>query len=550
MAGMTEEVASAGLAHGRACYEQRRWREAFSALLGADASVPLAADDRERLAWSAALSGNDAAFLAALEALHRDCAVSGDRQRAARAAFWIGFHLLGSGEAGRAMGWLTRASRLVEHEERCAERGYLLLPQVYRHLADAENAAAERVAHEAAQIGEGCRNHDLVALAQNLEGRALLRQGKVNAGLALLDEVMLTVTAGELSPLVTGMVYCNVIATCQQIYAVDRAREWTLALTRWCEAQPELVTFTGICLVHRCEITQLGGGWRQATEELKQVCEGPLANADPEVVAEAHYQQAELARLRGQFSEAEASYRLASRLGHEAQPGIALLRLAQGQTDSALHTITRVLSTTEAVWQRARLLPAYIEITLAADELDEARRGCEELQGIALSFGTEILKAMAAHARGALYVASGDPRAAVEPLRQALGVWRDVGAPYVMARIRALLAKAFLALEDRDGAALELEAARSVFEELGAAHDVAALVADAAPPPPSHAHGLSARELQVLRQVARGKTNKQIAGELGVSERTVDRHVSNIFTKLGVATRAAATAFAYEAKLV
>lgn len=543
-------AASPEVERGRAHYEQRRWADAFEALLRAQQAAPLGRDDLERLAWSAGLVGDDDEFLRALERLYQARVDAGEARPAARAAFWLGFRLLMLGQSGRGRGWLSRARRLVDEEgQDCAERGYLLLPAIFGHFADGDAAAAEAEAVEAAGIGERCGDADLVAMARNLRGRALLRRGRVDAGLALLDEVMVAVTSGELSPMVTGIVYCNVIATCQEVYAFDRAREWTAALAAWCERQPQLVTFTGNCLVHRSEIMQLGGDWPGALEEVRQVCERVCADQDADVFADACYQQGELFRLRGELDRAEAAYALAGRNGRDPQPGLALLRLAQGRRSEAVNAIERVLQTTTPVWQRARMLPACVEIMLSAGDLDAARAAADELAAVAGEFGTEVLAAMAADARGATRLADGDPKGAIEPLRRAFDVWRRVGAPYIAARIRVRLATAFRALGDDDGAALELEAARAVFEELGAAPELAALEA-AGEPAQAPTHGLSRRELQVLRLVASGRTNKAIAAELCVSERTIDRHVSNILAKIDVPSRAAATAFAYRHQLV
>lgn len=528
----------------RTFYERRQWASAFEAFLDARKHSPLHADDLARLIWSAALIGNNDEFLHSLERLHQVSIENDDRRLAARAAFWISFRLFGLGEPGRAAGWLARAERHIEGEgEDCAERGYLLLPQVFRHLGENENEAAAALAETAAEIGQRCNDEDLVALARNQQGRAVLRQGVQDRGLALLDEVMIAVTAGDLSPLVTGIVYCNVIATCQQVYALDRAREWTAALKRWCDGQPQLVTFTGNCLVHRSEIMQLGGDWHDALEEIRPACDE--TKKDPDVYADACYQQAELYRLQGKFDEAEAAYRNAHQAGRDPQPGLALLRLAQGRLIEAVNTIERVLVTTTSTWQRAKQLPACVEIMLAAGKLDKARAAAVELDTIAKRFGTQILGAIAAQAEGALRLAEDDASNAIEPLRRAFDTWLQVGAPYLAARIRVLLASAYRALGDNDGAALERDAARKIFEALGAAPDLVAL-----PDDNIATHGLSSRELQVLRLVASGKTNKSIAAELCLSERTIDRHVSNILTKLDVATRAAATAFAYENGLI
>jgi ATP/maltotriose-dependent transcriptional regulator MalT len=323
---------------------------------------------------------------------------------------------------------------------------------------------------------------------------------------------------------------------------LDRARVWTSALAGWCTEQPQLVTFTGHCLVQRVEILELAGAWHDASEEVRQIRERTVTG-DPEVFGDASYREGELHRLRGDLSAAEESYRLATEKGCDAQPGLALLRLAQGQTENAVNAIRRVLATTTPRWKRAHFLPAAVEIFLGAGELEEARRACAELEEIARDHRTELLVAMASHARGALALVEGDGPTAATALREAFLVWNRAGAPYVAARIRVLLSRALESLGDRDGADLELGAARKVFAELGAVE-----AAGARPKPGSH--GLSKRELEVLLLLASGKTNKVIGRDLYVSERTVDRHVSNIFAKIGVSTRAAATAFAYEKNLV
>jgi len=539
------------LERGRSFYEEREWAEALASLSRAEERAPLAADDLERLAWSAALTGLDDVFLAALERLHQAYLETGSAARAARAAFWLGFRLFALGEPGRAGGWLGRAGRLIEGtDEPCAERGYLLLPSVYRNLGAGENAAARSQAAEAAGIGERCGDRDLVAVARNLQGRALVREGRIETGLALLDDAMLAVTSGELSPIVTGIVYCNAIATCQQIHALDRAREWAAALSRWCENQPQLVTFTGNCRVHRSEVVLLAGRWGEAFAQLTEVCGDPRSGTDAEVLGDAFYQRAEIHRLRGEFDDAQADYRRANEHGREPQPGLSLLRLAQGRSADAASSIRRVLSTTTATWQRAQLLPAFVEIALAIGAVDEARESCDELECIARDRGTAILGAIAAHARGAVHVVEGDHHGAIAPLRHALDTWHRIDAPYVTARIRVLLARACAALGDDDSAELELDAARRIFEHLGATPDLAGLESPDRRSARAAGHDLSPRELEVLRLLARGLSNRAIAGTLGVSERTVHRHVSNIFAKTGVASRAAATAFAYDHQLV
>jgi DNA-binding CsgD family transcriptional regulator len=518
--------------------------------LRADQEAPLAAEDLDLLAMAAYLVGQDEDYLKALERAYNAHRDTRRRLRAVRCAFWLGFRLLMRGEMGGATGWFSRAQRLLERDAReCAERGYLLLPVVEQRLAAGDYEAAYAAAADAAAIGERCGDPDLIACARHQQGRVRLQQAQVEAGLALLDETMVTVTAGELSPLVTGLMYCSVIAACQQVYALDRAREWTAALTRWCEGQPEMVAFAGTCQVHRAEIMQLRGTWPEAIEEARRAC-ARSQGVNQQAAAAALYQQAEVHRLKGELAAAEKAYRGASQLGLEPQPGLALLRLVQGRSDAAVTAIRRVANTTVNRLKRMGLLPAYIEIMLAAGNLQDARNACRELEDIAQSFDTGVPNAIAAQARGAVDLAEGDAQAALDALRRAFEVWQRVQAPYAAARVRVLIGLACRALGDEDGADLEFDAARSIFERLGATPDLARIDSLRKDVASSNNHRLTPREVQVLRLVAAGKTNAAVAAELFLSERTVERHLSNIFTKLDLSTRTAAAAWAYEHGLI
>jgi len=529
---------------------QRAWADAYQAFLRADQETPLAAEDTELLALAAYLVGQDEEYLKALERAHNVHRDARRHLRAVRCAFWLGFRLLMRGETGHATGWFSRAQRLLENNAReCAERGYLLLPVVEQRLEAADYEAAYAAAADAAALGERCGDPDLVACARHQQGRIRLLQAQVEAGLALLDETMVMVTAGDLSPHVTGLMYCSVIAACQQVYALDRAREWTAALTRWCEGQPDMVAFAGICQVHRAEIMQLQGTWPEAIEEARRAC-ARSQGIDRRAAAAALYQQAEVHRLKGEFAAAEEAYRGASRLGLEPQPGLALLRLVQGRSDAAAIAIRRVASTTANGLKRLSLLPAYVEIMLAAGDVQDARTACRELEGLARSYETGVPDAIAAQARGAVDLAEGDAQAALGALRRAFEVWQRIQAPYAAARVRVLTGLACRALGDEDGADLEFDAARSIFERLGAAPDLARLGVLTKGVASDNANRLTSREVQVLRLVAAGKTNAAVAAELFLSERTVERHLSNIFTKLDLPTRTAATAWAYEHGLI
>jgi DNA-binding NarL/FixJ family response regulator len=540
----------AELERGREAYSREAWLDAYESLSQADREVSLAPDDLALLATCAYMIGREAEYRDVLERAHRVSLEAGDELTALRCAFWIGITLASHGEIGRASGWLRRARRLlVRQEGDRVEHGYLLLPNVFELGAGDDWEAAAATAGEAAAIGERFGDPDLFALATHEHGGILIRIGRVDEGLGLLDEAMVAVTARELSPIVAGIVYCGVILACQAAHEVRRAREWTAALSAWCARQPDVVAFTGRCLVHRAEIMQLEGDFADALEEARRAVERCLRGENPRAAGEAWYRQGEIHRLRGHFGAAEAAYREASRLGHEPQPGLALLRLAQGEPDAAASTIRRMVAETQAAGGRAGILPAYIEIMLALDDIEAASAACRELESIAADRPSGALGALAAQARGAVELAAGDASSALASLRHAMDVWQQLKAPYEAARVRELASRACRALEDEETAELELEASRAAYSELGASRDFARVRALGGGRR-GDAHELTDRELEVLGHLAAGDTNKTIAGELVLSERTVDRHVSNIFAKLGVSSRTAAAAYAYEHRLL
>jgi DNA-binding CsgD family transcriptional regulator len=534
------------LERGRAAYARRAWREAYECLGSADASAPLEVDDLELYARSAYMLGLEEAFLRGLERAHGAHVDAGRPLPAVRCIFWIGMTLALGGAMGGATGWFARGKRLLEAEPEAAERGYLLLPLAVGRAAAGEPEAGAAIAADAAAIGARFGDRDLLALATFQRGRILITAGRIGEGLPLLDEAMVAATAGELSPIATGIVYCGVILGCQEAHEARRAREWTAALSVWCDAQPDMVAFTGRCLLHRAQVMQLGGDWADALEEADRAT--ARAGMTALASAEAFYLQGEIRRLRGDFAQAERAYREASRRGREPQPGLALLRLAQGRGDAAAAAMRRAAGEITEPTARARLLPACAEVMVRLGHLDDARAAARELEELAAAYGSEVLDAAAAHARGAVELAEGSAQGALTALRRGRELWQALDAPYETARAGVLVGLACRALGDDDTAAFELDAAAATFRALGAAPDLAAI--EALDEPAGPAHGLSRRELEVLRLLAAGVTNKTIAAELVLSVRTVDRHVSKIFTKLGVSTRAAATAFAHEHKLV
>jgi DNA-binding CsgD family transcriptional regulator len=545
-------MAGADVQTARGMFERRSWNDAYELLAGAAAKDALDAEDLERLAVAAYMLGRDDEYLDRLEQAHRAHLEAGRAPRAARCAFWVGLNLMSRGRLSPAQGWFARAERaLAAAPDDCVERGYLTLPAVIARVVAGDPEGAHAVATEAAAIAERFGDRDLLALAVHEQGHALIRLGRVAEGLRLLDETMVSVTAGDLSPVTTGIVYCNTIAFCQSAFELRRAREWTEHLTRWCDEQPDMVAHTGVCLVHRAEIMERAGAWSEALEQARQAAERFAARAaEQRQRGRALYVEGELHRLRGDLDAAERAYRTASRCGFEPQPGFALLRLEQGRGRLGVAAIRRALAETTGRLARVELLAAAVEILIAGGELDAADQASRELNEIAETQQNEAIGAMSSRARGEVALARGDPEEALGLLRDAAGSWQALDAPYEAARARAVLARACRALGDDDTAALELEAAREIFATLGATRDAARVEAEVRGSGARASHGLSPREIEVLRLVAGGATNKAIAADLVLSERTVDRHVSNILAKLRVGSRAAATAFAYEHDLV
>lgn len=523
------------------------WKETYDRLRTLDEASPLEPAKLVELATSAYLVGHDSEGLATLIRAHQGFAQGHDLCQAGGTAAQIASILMSKGDMAQAAGWMARAARLLEESgEPVVERGYLLLPAARQSIMRGNAAEAESQFAEAARIGEQFADADLTNLARQGRGRALIELGDVERGVALLDEVMVAVTAGEVSTVAAGTIYCSVLSACSDLFDISRAREWTQALTRWCEAQPDIVPYRGECLVHRAEIISLQGVWPDALHEALLACERLGEPPGQPALGAALYQVAELHRLRGEVERAEAAYRRTAESGRSPYPGLALLRLAQGRRDDAAAAIYRVLQ--EARQRRARLkvLSAAVEIMLAYGDVAAARGAVNELEVIAHTLATPFLQATAAAARGAVSLAEGDAGAALACCRTAWNLWRDLDVPYEAARAQVSIARACQALGDKDSAEIELAAARRTFQQLGARPDLERLRAGAAAP----AAGLTARELEVLRQVATGRTNRAIADELGLSEKTVARHISNIFNKLHVPTRAAATAYAFEHRLI
>ncbi len=531
---------------GRESYRRRSWHEACTLLSACDADSPLPEADLELLAVASFLQGEDRASDDAWTRAHQRHLETGNRSGAVGCAFWLAFRLLNRGDLSGASGWIGRIERLLRAApDGSPEWGRLTYLTGLLATFSGDLVTAEADLIRSGQIADECGEPDVSTLARLALGRVLIFHGDVVGGVRLVDEAMLAVVAGETSPVVAGDSFCTAIEACHDVFDVHRGQSWTAAFSSWCETQPDLVPYAGLCLVHRAEFVQLKGAWMKAmalTRRARKRMSSPVAQP---ALGAALYQQGELHRLRGQLAEAQRCYRQAGNAGRDPQPGLALLRLVSGHGDAAARAIRRALAEADEWVSRPPLLEAGVEVMVAVGDVAAARAACDELAEVARSLGSALLAAMSDRATGSVQLAEGDATAALAPLRRASSGFRTIEAPYEVARTGVLIARARRELGDEEGAELELEASRTTFEALGAAIDLAALDHPVSDRRASGPFSLTARELQVLRLVAGGSTNRSIGAGLGLSERTVDRHVSNIFAKLGVSSRAAATAIAF-----
>jgi ATP/maltotriose-dependent transcriptional regulator MalT len=540
--GVVEELLRA-----RDAYDRREWVAAYDGLAEASPDA-LAADDFVRLATVAYLLGRRNDCVQALQRAFQLNLDSGDVPAAARSAFWLALVLLTEGETAVGGGWVARAQRLLDDlGEDVVERGYLLVHVGFRHIFAGEYAEAERIFVEVHRYGVRFADPDPLAMGLSSRGRLLTSLGRVREGLTMLDEAMVGVASGDVSPIFAGEIYCSMIEACQQLSDFARAAEWTTALTRWCDAQPGLVPFTGQCAVHRGQIMRMRGAYDEAIEEFERaLARYTLAGSSP-AAGLAWAERGEVHRLRGEHAAAETAYEQAIGYGHDPQPGLALLWLAHGRTEAAEAAIRRLLAEPVDPVRRSQLLAGAVEVLLAAGDVEGAAGFARELAEVAEEFGCTALRAAADYAAAEVHLVGEEVARAVPPAREACRLWSALEAPHEVARCRLLLGRAFRALGDEESAVGELAAARRTFVALGAHPGVEQATALLGPTTPG---GLTARELEVLRLVASGRSNAEIAAELVLSEKTVARHLSNIFTKLEVGSRTAATAFAYEHHLV
>ena len=542
---MSNQVDQRDLESAHALLARQSWDEAYELL-----TTDLESSDPawlEALAEAAWWVGRLDTCIGARERAYTLYDDAGASRAAGRCATWLFEHYLFQAKPAIGGGWLRRARRALEGDDDSVEYGLLLIREAQHAHGSGELSLAIERAEAAAALGRRLRAPGLEAVGLEAIGRILIDQGRPTEGLAHLDEAMLFALEGRLDPYTTGRVFCSLVSACEQIGDIRRATEWTEAVGSWAERHP-VSLFPGLCRVHRAGLLQWRGEWTEAEAEARRAC-AELESINRPSAAAGFVKVGEIRRRIGDYAGAEEAFRRAEELSGQAWPGTALLRLAQGRQQAAAAIITRALDDAgDNRLARGNLLIGHVQVMVATGDLATGTSAADELERIATDFESPVLLAAAATARGRVQLAAGDHGEACAALQEAIKRWTDIDAPYEIATARSLMGQACRKAGDEDGAEQAFLAAEAIFDRLGAAID-AQLTRSfrGAVDLPS---GLSAREVEVLRLVASGRTNRQMAAELNLSEKTIARHVSNIFTKIDVRSRAAATAWAFEQRLI
>ena len=535
------------LMRARAEFERSDWTAALERWSGVRPDG-LGVDDLHDAATAAYLLGRRHSAVDFEQRALAERQLCGDTAGGVRCCFYLAM-FCSSGEQSRAHGWTVRADRLlVDLGEDTVEHGFVAILHLQRHLRSGDLSAAVAAAAVAEGVARQHGNADLLALALCSRGRLSILAGRVVEGVGLLDEAMASVGAGEICPVIVGDTYCTAVEGCQEIADFRRVAEWTSAMHRWCSGQPGLVAYTGQCSLHRGQVLRARGAWAAALEEFDRAIERYRQESWWVAIGAAEVERADVFRLRGELDAAQTTYQRAAEAGCEPQPGLALLWSANGNDSAAVAAVRRLVAEASDPVTQCRVLPAAVDVLVAAGHIDEARSTAGRLDQLAAAVATEPLRALSAYASGVVALASGDAVGALATLRAARRLWANVESPYEGARVLLQTGRALLLLDDLESGRIALEAAGATFRRLGARpfiEEVASLLRPAVRPA-----GLTDREIEVLRLVASGCSNAEVADELVLSEKTVARHLSNIFTKLGVGSRTAAAAYAFQHQLV
>jgi ATP/maltotriose-dependent transcriptional regulator MalT len=545
--GELTALGSDGLAAVRDALSRHDWQAAYDAAAAASVGSPeLEAERADMAAEAAWWLGRLDDSIEARELAYRIFDELGDQRRAGQCAVWLyECHAIGARPA-LAGAWLRRAKQALSGDPDCVEHGALLLRQAESAHGSGEYDRAAALASQAIALGRTLRSPDLEAEALQTKGRILIEQGDIAEGMGHLDESMLFAVEGRLRPYSTGKVYCSLISACEELGDLDRAAEWTEATMQWAERHPFAI-FPGICRVHRAVVLKRRGSLAEAEREALQAGE-ELSGSHVANSAAAYVEVGDIRRRLGDLEQAEDAFTRAEALCGRPSGDLALLRLAQGRTDAAMSIIAACLrETVSNGLARSRLLPIYVHVAVAAGDIEAAAAALSELDDLVAVFDTPILRATALSSRGRVELARRDVGRARATLQQALESWQALDVPYEVATARTLVGQALRDSGDEAGATASFAAAVELFDQIGARLDARLVLDDSRPALPA---GLTEREVEVLRLVAGGLTNNEIAAELFLSAKTVSRHLSNIFTKIGVTSRASATAFAFEHELV
>jgi class 3 adenylate cyclase len=468
------QVVENPLQAGREAVQRYAWREAYELLKAAQESTPLGSEDLESLAEAAWWIGHLDEALELRERAYTGYADDGNARAAARVALTLAEDFAAKGSLAVAQGWFGRADRLLADQDESVEHGLLALARAFNALVAGNVDEVLAQADKALSIGQRMRDRELEAYALVFRGRGLVLRGQISEGLALLDEATAAALAGELRPRATGVVYCTMITSCQGLGDYRRAGEWTAEANRWCDRQ-DITGFPGACRIHRAELMRLSGDWNEAEQQAVQACE-EVGGYDVWTAAAGFYEIGEIRRRRGDFAAAEDAYRRAKELGRDPQPGLALLRLAQGKVEAAASAIKRSLAGGTDPIARGRRLPAQVAIAIEAGDLKSARAAADELEQIADTVKIEnatppAFAAGARLARGQVSLAEGDAEGAATAFEETARLWTEVGAPYEDAQARMFLGLALRRAGDEDSARDEIGVARAAFERLGAVLD-------------------------------------------------------------------------------